>query len=184
LRQRKVAAGCRVCEGTLFTPKIKENRFCHQNARKKIACGMQCGYSFLRGRRCAATRSPTPHGSTYGTPSTLRACPNGATSQHRILRHTPRPEGRRARPSVSQSRSLTHAAKPSQRPATATTSATPRPYLGLLSVRGLRPALHQSMLACYYGYKGNLTCRNTPVLDRQPSSLRSVRRLGHERLRP
>ena len=76
MRQRKVAAGCRVCEGTLFTPKIKENRFCHQNARKKIACGMQCGYSFLRGRRCAATRSPTPHGSTYAPPPTLRTVPN------------------------------------------------------------------------------------------------------------
>ena len=71
------SCGCRVCEGTLLTPKIKENRFCHQNACKKIACGMQSGYSFLRGRHCAATRSPTPHGSTYGTPSTLRTVPNG-----------------------------------------------------------------------------------------------------------
>ena len=57
--QRKVAAGCRVCEGTLFTPKIKENRYCYQSARKKIACGAQCGYSFLIGggaARLAETR--------------------------------------------------------------------------------------------------------------------------------
>ena len=67
--QRKVAAGCRVCEGTLFTPKIKENRYCYQSARKKIACGAQCGYyvvlniySFLIGggaARLAETRPLT-----------------------------------------------------------------------------------------------------------------------------
>ena len=77
--QRKVAAGCRVCEGTLFTPKIKENRYCYQSARKKIACGAQCGYSFLipyRRRRCAAGRNPTPHGRTCGAAPTLRAGPN------------------------------------------------------------------------------------------------------------
>ena len=107
--QRKVAAGCRVCEGTLFTPKIKENRYCYQSARKKIACGAQCGYSFLIGggaARLAETR-PLTEERVVRPPPCVRVptCRTCTRAQDRCLLPSPglafhigRPEGSSSSP--------------------------------------------------------------------------------------
>jgi hypothetical protein len=76
--------GCRVCEGTLFTPKIKENRFSPQTPRKKSpAARIVVTHSLGDGaaRLPERARSPTPHTSTCGAPPTLRARPNRVPSR-------------------------------------------------------------------------------------------------------
>jgi hypothetical protein len=76
--------GCRVCEGTLFTPKIKENRFFPQTPRKKSpAARIVVTHSLGDGaaRLPERARSPTPHTSTCGAPPTLRARPNRVPSR-------------------------------------------------------------------------------------------------------
>jgi len=63
--------GCRVCEGTLFTPKIKESRFFPQTPRKKSpAARIVVTHSLGDGaaRLPERARSPTPHTSTCGAP--------------------------------------------------------------------------------------------------------------------